>query len=196
MSKKEGYRSRATYKLKQIDKRFQILRKGYKVIDLGAAPGGWLQYAAEVIGDEGFILGVDKKPIAPLPYANVKTVELDLGDEGSLEAIAREVDGRVDVLLSDLSPNISGAWDVDVARQVYLCFKAIEVADRVLRRGGWMVVKIFQGEGTDMVVKALKERFEKVKLFKPPSSRKGSSEIYAVCRGYRRVASSTASMNT
>ena len=194
-SKREGYRSRATYKLQQIDNRFKILRKGYKILDFGAAPGGWLQYAAEAVGDSGFVLGVDIREIPPLPYSNVKTIQLDIEEDSSLDTIYEEVDGRVHVLLSDISPNISGAWDVDVAKQVHLCERAVDAAERVLVEGGSMVAKIFQGRDSERVIYTLRKRFKTVKLFRPPSTKKGSSEIYAVCLGFKRAASPTASMN-
>ena len=184
-AKREGYRSRAVYKLEEIDRRFRILRRGMKVVDLGAAPGGWLQYAAEAVGSKGLVLGVDIRDIEPLPHANVKTLKADVMEEGVEETILAELGSRADVVLSDLSPNISGVWDVDVARCVELGLRALEIAGRVLARGGKMVVKLFEGKDTWRLLKKLRGSFEKVILFKPKASRKGSSEIYAICLGFK-----------
>ena len=184
-AKKEGYRSRAVYKLIEIDKRFKILRIGYKVVDLGAAPGGWLQYSAEVVGNKGFVIGVDIREISPLPYENVETIKMNVFDKELEKVILEKAKSKVDVVLSDLSPNISGVWEVDVARNVEMCNKVIDLSNKVLRKNGKLIVKVFEGTDTNMVLKRLREKFSYVRLFKPSASRKGSSEMYAVCLGFR-----------
>ncbi len=194
-ARKEGYRSRAIYKLKQIDSKFNVIKRGFRVVDIGAAPGGWLQYSAERVGDYGLVLGLDIKKIHTLPYQNVKTMVLDVLDEAASDKILLELGRSADVVLSDLSPKISGVWDVDVAKQVVLCERVLEIAVDVLKKGGSMVIKVFQGKDSFMIVDKLKESFDSVSLFRPPTTRKRSSEFYAVCLGFRREASSTASKN-
>ncbi|MFQ5710902.1 MAG: RlmE family RNA methyltransferase [Candidatus Geothermarchaeales archaeon] len=185
MAKRRGYRSRAYYKLKQIDSRFNILRKNMRVVDLGAAPGGWTQYAAEAVGEGGLIVGVDLRKMEPLPYENVKTLRLDVTEEEAPKKILEATRGRVDVLLSDLSPSVSGVWTVDVARQVALCEEALRISDGILRRGGSMIMKVFEGKDTPRIIEWLKREFSVVRLFKPPASRKRSSEVYALCFGFK-----------
>jgi len=182
-AKKEGYRSRAAYKLEQLDSKYRILKRGSSVIDLGAAPGGWLQYASRKVGANGTVLGVDKKEIEPLPASNVATLRADITDPSTIEKIRKQVD-QADVLLVDLSPNVSGVWEVDVARQVGLNLSALGIAERVLRKGGKMALKIFEGKDSWRIKTALESSFSRVNLFKPPASRKKSSEIYAICEGF------------
>ncbi|RLE52218.1 MAG: 23S rRNA (uridine(2552)-2'-O)-methyltransferase [Candidatus Methanomethylicota archaeon] len=186
-AKAEGYRSRAAFKLKQIIKKFKVIRRGDVVVDLGAAPGGWLQVAREAVGSKGFVIGVDLVPITPLPWKNVKTIELDVTSKNAAEKIRELLPrGSADVLLSDLAPKVSGIWDLDNARQIFLAEKALEIADQVLRAGGNAVIKIFQGSLTDDFLKKVKKSFRIVKLYKPPASRKESAEIYVIAIGMRR----------
>ena len=184
-AKLEGYRSRAVYKLMQMNKKYRFLRKGFKVVDLGAAPGGWLQYSAEKVGKFGFVLGIDRRPIKPLSYSNVETIQLDIFSEEVEELILKSVGSKVDVILSDLSPDISGVWSVDVARSIELCRRVNEISSKVLKRGGRLVLKLFEGRDTQNIVNKLKREFSFVKLFKPPASRKRSSEIYLICLGFK-----------
>jgi 23S rRNA (uridine2552-2'-O)-methyltransferase len=195
-AKKEGYRSRAIFKLQQIDSKFKVIKRGFRVVDVGAAPGGWLQYSAERVGDGGVVLGLDIKEIRTLPYENVKTMVLDVMDGAASDRILLELDGRADVVLSDLSPNISGVWDVDVAKQVVLCDRVLEVAGDVLNTGGSLVIKVFEGRDSHRIVEKLNDSFASVSLYRPPTTRKRSSEFYAVCLGFRREASSTTSRKT
>ena len=185
-AKKEGYRSRAVFKLIEIDGKFKIFREGYKVVDLGSAPGGWLQYAAEAVGNKGFVFGVDIREITPLPYRNVKTIKMDVFDEKLEEIVLKNFGSRVDVVLSDLSPNISGVWEVDVARNVEMCERVIDFSDKVLRRNGKLILKVFEGTDTKRVINQLKKRFTSVRLFKPSASRKKSAELYLICLGFKR----------
>jgi len=186
-AKREGYRSRAVYKLKEIDRKFRILRRGQKVVDLGAAPGGWLQYIAESIGNKGTVIGVDIKEIAPLPYENVKILKADVFQENIEEKILKLLGSKADVILSDLSPKISGVWEVDVAKSVAMCERVIELSRKLLKRNGKLVMKVFEGVDTKRVFSSLERDFSFIKLFKPAASRKKSSELYIICLSYRKL---------
>lgn len=179
-AKIEGYRSRAAFKLKQIIEKFKVIRKGDIVVDLGAAPGGWLQVAREIVGERGFILGVDIAEIRGFPWKNVKTVKMDITSPNIIEEILKILPRKADVLLSDLSPKVTGIWELDHARQIFLSEKALEIALKILREGGNTVIKVFQGEMMKEFLIRMKKNFRRVRLFKPPASRKSSAEIYAI----------------
>lgn len=181
-AKEEGYRSRAAFKLMQLDERFGFLDGAKYVLDIGAAPGGWLQVAAEAVGEDGLVVGVDLDEIAPLGLDNVKTIIGDIRDEKTLERIEEQLLGPVDVVLSDLSPNVSGVWELDHFRQIELVRMALKASRRVLRPGGWFVAKVFQGSEYDTLVTELESAFSFVKAMKPKASRKESAEIYLVAR--------------
>ena len=185
-AKEEGYRSRAAYKLKQIDDRFHLFKGARYVLDIGAAPGGWLQVASEAVGEGGLVVGVDLNPIEYLELDNVETVVGDILDEGTIEEIKEVLPGSVDVVLSDLAPNISGVWDVDQFRQIDLATMALRASLEFLRRDGWFVVKVFMGSEYDNYLKDVKAAFRKVNVVKPMASRKGSAEVYLVARHLRR----------
>ena len=185
-AKEEGYRSRAAYKLKQIDERFHLFKGARYVLDIGAAPGGWLQVASEAVGEGGLVVGVDLNPIEYLELDNVETIVGDILDEGTTEAIRELLPGSVDVVLSDLAPNISGVWDVDQFRQIDLATMALRASRELLRRDGWFVVKVFMGSEYDAYLKDVKAEFRKVNVVKPMASRKGSAEVYLVARHLRR----------
>ena len=185
-AKEEGYRSRAAYKLKQIDERFHIFKGARYVLDIGAAPGGWLQVASEAVGEGGLVVGVDLNPIEYLELDNVETIVGDILDEGTIEVIRELLPGSVDVVLSDLAPNISGVWDVDQFRQIDLATMALRASLELLRRDGWFVVKVFMGSEYDNYLKDVKAAFRKVNVVKPMASRKGSAEVYLVARHLRR----------
>jgi len=180
-----GYRSRSAFKLAEICERHNILGDGDVVLDLGAAPGGWLQVAAERVGPRGYVLGVDLKQIRGLPHRNVSSIVLDVTSEGAEERVAGALPRGADAVLSDLSPNVSGVWELDHARQIGLAQRSISIAERVLRPGGSMVLKLFQGDLFDDTVSGLRAGFSYVRLVRPAASRKRSSEIYAVCKGFR-----------
>lgn len=183
MAKRAGYRSRASFKLVQLNERYNLLRRGDVVVDLGAAPGGWLQVAREKIGDKGFVLGVDLQPIAKLPHDNVETLVADITDPQTLELIQQNLPRPADVLLSDASPKISGVWSVDHLRSIELARAALRIAEGVLAPGGKSLVKVFQGELLEDFVRELKGKFELVKISKPLASRKGSAEVYIIAKG-------------
>jgi 23S rRNA (uridine2552-2'-O)-methyltransferase len=178
-------RSRAAFKLRQLDDRYKLLRRGDVVVDLGAAPGGWLQVALERVGGEGFVLGVDLQQIAKLPHANVKTVVADITDPSTPELIRRNLPRPADVVLSDASPKISGVWSVDHSRSIELARTALAIAGNVLAQGGKLLIKVFQGELFQEFVGEVKKKFEFIKISKPPASRKGSAEAYVIAKDFR-----------
>ena len=185
-AKEEGYRSRASYKLKQLNAEFGFFKGARRVLDMGAAPGGWLQVAGESIKG-GLVVGVDLKEIYPLYMDNVETIVGDVTDP----AIQDEVLGRfrgekADVVLSDMAPNVIGIWEVDDLRQIHLARTALNIADKLLREDGWMVVKVFQGKEHEAFIREMKAMFEKVYIVKPKASRKGSAEVYVVARNLRK----------
>lgn len=182
LAKEEGYRSRAAYKLKQLDDRFHLFKGARYVLDIGAAPGGWLQVASEAVGEDGLVVGVDQNPIENLELDNVETIVGDILDEETLDEIRELLPGSVDVVLSDLSPNISGAWEVDQFLQIDLARMALKVSQGLLRRDGWFVVKVFMGPEYEAYLKDVKSVYRKVNVVKPLASRKGSAEVYLVAR--------------
>jgi 23S rRNA (uridine2552-2'-O)-methyltransferase len=177
-AKAENYRSRATYKLSQTVKKYCFIRHGDVVVDLGAAPGGWIQAARKIVGKTGFVLGVDLKPIAPFPQEYVRTIVADLTAPETLQQILDFLPGKADVIISDASPNISGVWEVDNARQIDLASQALKIALSVLRPSGNFFVKVFEGDMLPGFVKTVKRHFDAVKVVKPKASRTKSSEMY------------------
>lgn len=186
MAKREGYRSRAAYKIKQLNERYNLLQHGEVVVDIGAAPGGWLQVAREEVGQDGFVLGVDLQEIAKLPYENVKTIVADITDASTPELTRNNLPRAANVILSDASPKISGVWSVDHARSVEIARATLTIAEQVLAPGGRMLVKVFQGEFFKGFVSEVREKFGFVKISKPPASRKGSAEAYVIAKGFKR----------
>jgi 23S rRNA (uridine2552-2'-O)-methyltransferase len=177
-AKAENYRSRATYKLSQTARTYRFIRRGDVVVDLGAAPGGWIQAARKIAGKTGFILGVDLKPIEPFPQEYIRTIVADFTEPEALQQILDFLPQKADVVLSDASPNISGIWEVDNARQIDLAGEALKVALSVLRPSGNFFVKVFEGNMLQGFVKKVKKHFEVVKIIKPKASRAKSSEMY------------------
>ncbi len=183
-AKKEDYRSRAAYKLIQMNERFSLIRQGDEVIDLGANPGGWSQVAAELVGDQGRVIAIDIKPMKA-----IKGVDFLRGDALSSRTISdiRELlDGnKANVMISDMSPNISGNYSLDHARSMELAEMALEYTGWFLRPGGNMVVKVFDGDMTFDYVKKIRTKFRVAKRHAPKASRKSSSEIYIIGKGFR-----------
>jgi 23S rRNA (uridine2552-2'-O)-methyltransferase len=177
-AKAENYRSRATYKLSQAAMKYRFIRKGDVVVDLGAAPGGWIQAARKIVGKKGFVLGVDLKPIAPFPQEYVRTIVADLTEPETLQQILDFLPRKADVVLSDASPNISGIWEVDHARQIDLAAQALKIALSVLRPSGNFFVKVFEGDMLAGFVKTVKKHFDEVRVIKPKASRAKSSEMF------------------
>lgn len=185
-AKKEGYRSRASYKLLQIQERFSIIAEGARVVDLGAAPGGWSQVAAELAGLEGTVVGVDLAPIEPL-----EGVVFLRGDMTEPETVARAreaIGGEADVVVSDMSPNISGIYTVDHSRSVHLVENALAFAQQVLRPGGHFVAKLFDGDLSQNLVARVERSFDYVRVHNPDASRSASSEVYVVAKRFKRGA--------
>lgn len=185
MAKRAGYRSRASFKLRQLDERYSLFQRRDVVVDLGAAPGGWLQVSREEVGDAGFVLGVDLQPIAKIPYDNVRTLVADLTDPQTPELIIQNLPRPADVVLSDASPKISGVWDVDHARSIELARAVLKIAEHVLAPDGKLLIKVFQGEFFMDFTGEVEERFKFVKISKPSASRKGSAEVYIIAKGFR-----------
>ncbi|MCX8188564.1 MAG: RlmE family RNA methyltransferase [Nitrososphaeria archaeon] len=182
-AKEEGYKSRAAYKLIELVKKYGLIRAGDYVIDFGCAPGGWLQVASKYVGLEGKVFGFDIKAVK-IGLPNVFTYILDISSPDALDVVKRCVLGEVNVVLSDLSPNISGVWEVDHAKQIDLTLKVIEMFPNILKQGGNCLLKVFQGPYLDLVRNRLKSIFDEVYLTKPSASRKESSELYFVCLSY------------
>jgi 23S rRNA (uridine2552-2'-O)-methyltransferase len=178
LAKEQGYRSRAAFKLLELDQKDKLLKRGDVVVDLGAAPGGWSQVAAKVVGAGGRVLAVDLLPIAPI--SGVTVLKGDFRESGLFEALKG---ASADVVLSDVSPNLSGIANVDQARSLELTLAALEFCGKALKPEGVFVVKAFQGEAFDDLVAALKKRFKKVRIAKPSASRGESAETYVVARG-------------
>jgi 23S rRNA (uridine2552-2'-O)-methyltransferase len=177
-AKAENYRSRATYKLSQTAMKYQFIRRGNVVVDLGAAPGGWIQAARKIVGKNGFVLGVDLKPIAPFPQEYVRTIVADFTEPETQQQIRDFLPRKADVVLSDASPNISGIWEVDQARQIDLAAQALTIALGILRPSGNFFVKVFEGAMLADFVKTVERHFEAVKVIKPKASRAKSSEMF------------------
>lgn len=184
LAKQKGYRSRASFKLFQVTKRYRFIKRGDRVLDLGAAPGGWLQAARKVVGAEGYVLGVDKDPIEDLPYQNVTAFVTDVTQSDVIERIQSVSGLAFDVVVSDLSPNISGVWEVDHARQMELARTALRIARVILRPAGNMLVKIFQGSELKEFQLEMKSSFSTLRIVKPPASRPESAELYFLGLGF------------
>ena len=183
-AQKEGYRSRAVYKLAEIDERDRLFRAGQTVVDLGAAPGGWSQYARKRVGARGRVVALDVLPIAPL--ASVDMIQGDFAEPAVLDLLLERLGGRpADLVISDMAPNISGVAVSDQPRSMYLAELALDFAAKVLRPGGGFLVKAFQGEGFHSLYKQMQSRFEKLVSRKPRASRPRSREIYLLGRGFK-----------
>ena len=184
MAQRDGYRSRASYKLLEIQEKDRILRPGMTVVDLGAAPGGWSQVTSRVIGDRGRLIASDI-----LPMDSIADVTFILGDFTEDEVFAEILQAigetQVDLVISDMAPNMSGVKVADQARAMFLCELALDLAMRVLRPGGDFLIKIFQGDGFDAYLKDVRQNFDKLQMRKPLSSRDRSREQYLLARGYR-----------
>lgn len=183
-SQKEGYRSRAVYKLQEIDEKDKLIRPGITLIDLGAAPGGWSQYAARKLAGKGRIIAMDILPMEPLE--GVEFLQGDFLEDAVYQALLTILgNDRPDLVISDMAPNMSGMEAVDIPRAMYMAELALDFARQTLKPGGTLLVKLFQGEGYDAYLKALKSSFSRVITRKPRASRNRSREIYALASGYR-----------
>jgi 23S rRNA (uridine2552-2'-O)-methyltransferase len=183
LARDQGYRSRAAYKLKQINDSYRILKKGHRVADIGSAPGGWLQVAVGAVGNTGRVVGIDLKTVEPVTGAMILQGSID--DPAAVGSLIEALGGRADVILSDLAPNVSGMWEVDHARQMDLTRNALGLARQILSAGGSAVFKVFEGEFLGELKDELKKSFGKVLVSKPQASRQESSEMYMVCLNFR-----------
>lgn len=185
LAKQQGYRSRAAFKLLQLNKSYKIIKNSDKVVEFGCAPGGWIQVATQLVGPSGFVLGLDLKEIDPL--AGASFIKGSVDDPLLIQILLQTIgpNDKFDVVLSDMSPNVSGIWEIDHERQISLTRHALHVSIRILERRGNAIFKIFQGVSTRSFVNELAEHFALVKLSKPPASRQESSELYVICLGFR-----------
>ncbi len=184
-AKAQGLRSRAAFKLEDLDR--GLLGPGHRVIDLGCWPGGWLQVASRRVGAGGRVVGVDARPMAPLALANVRVVHGDVHRDEVIDEVARELGGPADVVLSDMSPSLTGIRDRDEAAASELVRRALAVASRLLRPGGSFVCKIFMNRDYRELREAVARRFERVSTTRSEATRKGSAELYLAGRGFRRA---------
>ena len=183
-AKAEGYRSRAVYKLLEIDQKDRLLRPGMRVVDLGAAPGGWSQVVVQRIGSRGSVVGVELLPIEPI--AGVNLLQGDFREEVVLEQLLEKVgDEQVDLVLSDMAPNLSGMSTVDIPKAMFLVELAHDFSQRTLRSGGDLLMKVFQGDGFEPLLQALRADFETVLTRKPKASRGRSRELYLLARKFK-----------
>jgi 23S rRNA (uridine2552-2'-O)-methyltransferase len=184
-AKEENYRSRATYKLVQANAKYGFIQRNDVVVDLGAAPGGWIQAARKMTGKNGFVLGVDLKPIEPFTQEYIRTIIADFTEPDIVEQIRSFLPREADVVISDAAPNITGVWEVDHARQIDLATKALEIAQSLLKPKGNFFVKVFEGALLNDFIEAVKDLFETVKMVKPQASRAKSSEMYLLATGLK-----------
>ncbi|MBU7019054.1 MAG: RlmE family RNA methyltransferase [Theionarchaea archaeon] len=185
MAKKEGYRSRSAYKLKQLNKRFNLIKRNNYVLDIGCAPGGWMQVAREIVGENGYVLGFDIQRIDGFKEENVEFLQKDITDHDLVTTLREKIDS-FDVVLSDISPNISGIWDVDHFRSIDLSEKALNVAIDLLQVHGNFLVKVFQGESIQEFFEKVSQNFAYTKISTPKASRKSSAEVYVLGKNFRK----------
>jgi len=183
-ARKEGWRSRAVFKLEQIDRKERIIRPDMTVVDLGSAPGGWSQYVTEKLKGRARIIAVDLLAMDSLP--DVQFIQGDFTEEEVLRQILVNVgESGADLVMSDMAPNISGTKAIDQPKSMYLAELALDLARQVLNRKGGFICKLFQGQGADAFIADARSSFERLKVMKPEASRTGSSEVYVVARNYR-----------
>jgi len=182
LAHKEGYRSRAAYKLKELNQSYRLIGPGFNVLDLGCSPGGWTQVALELTGNRGKVMGIDKSYVEEV--ANAYIIRGDIEDESIVETIFDYFGTKVNAVICDLSPQVTGTWSIDHARQISLNYSASKIMDHVLAQKGNALFKVFDGEYSNEFRDYLKKKFIKVQLKKPKASRKTSSELYHICLGY------------
>ena len=183
-AQKEGYRSRAVYKLLEINDKDQVIRRGMSVLDLGSAPGGWSQIAGQIVGDAGRVVATDILPMDTLP--DVVFIQGDFTEQETYDQVLAALEGQpLDVVLSDMAPNMSGLPEVDQPRAMYLVELATELAERALAPGGALIAKVFQGEGFEAWYREIRTRFDRVVTRKPSASRPRSREVYVVASGFK-----------
>jgi 23S rRNA (uridine2552-2'-O)-methyltransferase len=185
LAKEQGYRSRAAFKLIQAVEKYHFIKPGDRVVDFGAAPGGWMQVAAGLVGDDGLVVGVDLHDVR-VKGPNVKSIEMDVHDPGVGQKVKDALGGlAADVVLSDLAPSVSGVWELDQGRQVDLTLRVLELSGSLLRQDGGGFFKLFEGERSQEVRDDFRRRFDVVRVIKPAASRSVSSELYYYCDGWK-----------
>lgn len=183
LAHQRGYRSRAVFKLLEIQEKDNIIKPGMTIVDLGSAPGGWSEIASELIGDKGQIFALDILPMDPIP--RVTFIQGDFTELEIFEKLVHLIDNRkVDLVISDIAPNISGMNEVDQPRAMYVAELAADFATNTLKQGGVFLVKVFQGEGFDNFLKTVRQNYSKVQIRKPKSSRARSKEVYILAKGF------------
>ena len=181
LAHEEGYRSRSAYKLIELNKSYRILGPGHFVLDLGCAPGGWTQVASKIVGNKGKVMGIDTSFVEEIPGAYMLKANIS---DNIIEEIFLFFDKKINAVISDLSPQVTGNWSVDHSIQISLNYDAAKIMEQVLAKKGNAIFKIFDGEYSNEFYEYLKKKFSKIKLTKPKSSRKPSSELYCICLGY------------
>lgn len=185
-AKRRGYRSRSAFKLKQIQNKFKIIKKTDFVLDLGAAPGGWSQIIHEIVRGKGRIIGIDLLNIKPID--DIQFIQDDITKRSTIKKIINIAgENKFDVIVSDISPNISGNYSIDHAKSIHLCKQSLKLVDELLKKNGNFLCKIFMGEEFEEFFSIFKKRFKNVKIFSPPASRKSSSEIYLIGKKYIKL---------
>ena len=180
-AKASGYRARSAFKLIQIQEKHKIIKPGNSVLDVGCHPGGWAQVAVELVGDNGKVVGVDLQPCVPVEGA--KLIVGDITDDHTQQAVLDSIDTEViDVIVSDISPHITGKWDIDQAVSLMLVADVFDFSLPILKFGGHFVTKLFQGVGVEELIELVKPHFKTVKRFSPMASRNSSSEVYLICK--------------
>ncbi len=183
-AQREGYRSRAAYKLLELQEKYRLLKPGQVVVDLGAAPGSWSQVAQKLVGDKGLVIALDILAMEPVPQ--VFFIQGDFQTDATLQSLVNSLNGRqVDIVISDMAPNVTGVDAIDQPRSIYLCELALDFAKNHLRVGGDFVAKVFQGEGFNEFHAQCRETFKQVATRKPHASRAKSREVYIVARDLR-----------
>ena len=181
LAHEEGYRSRSAYKLMELNKSYRIFGPGHSVLDLGCAPGGWTQVASKIVGNKGNVMGIDTSFVEEI--SGVYVLKASINDD-VIEEIFSFFDKKINAVISDLSPQVTGNWSVDHSIQISLNYDATKIMEQVLAKKGNAIFKVFDGEYSNEFYEYLKKKFLKIKLTKPKSSRKPSSELYCICLGY------------
>jgi 23S rRNA (uridine2552-2'-O)-methyltransferase len=181
LAKDKGFRSRAAFKLLYIQKKYNIIKKGDIIIDLGAAPGGISQAASQLTGDEGLVISIDIKPIKPFKEKNIKILQKDINDPFLIKEIFKITNGKkVDVIISDVSPHLSGIREIDIAKQLDLAYRCLEIANELLKENGYFIIKLFESPEAKEFEKNILKKYKLIKKEITPATRKGSSEFFYI----------------
>jgi 23S rRNA (uridine2552-2'-O)-methyltransferase len=183
LAHEEGFRSRSAYKLLELNKSYRIIGSGFFVLDLGCAPGGWTQIATKIVGNKGMVMGIDKSYVEEISHAYI--IKGDIENESIIQDILSYFGKKVNSVICDLSPQVSGNWSVDHGKQISLNYSATKIMEQVLTKKGNALFKVFDGDYSNEFYQFMKKKFSKIKLTKPKASRKPSSELYCICLGYK-----------